>query len=189
MFFISLASVTICKNVSILELSCNRKLTTLKREDQVKAYNSTLISILAMILTLNYAFAQSPKVVPEHEHKIAEQLKLDGPTQTKGIESVELLGTVGLEKDFPALAGKQLRARELVIAPGGVVTVHQHDSRPGVAYILEGEIIEHRNDSTAPLLRRQGAVAFEQSGVAHWWENRSSHPVRALVVDIVNKEK
>lgn len=125
------------------------------------------------------------QVVPTHEHDIAQHKKLSGPTQTKGIESVVLLGNIALEKDFPALAGKHLRARELTIAPGGVVAVHQHESRPGVAYILEGEIIEHRNDHPNPIVRRQGAVAFEQSGVAHWWENKSNNIVRALVVDIL----
>jgi len=83
------------------------------------------------------------------------------------------------------MQGRVLRAREIVIAPGGVIAVHEHNTRPGVAYILEGEIVEHRNDSDKPVLRRPGDAAFERTGVAHWWENRSDKPVRALVVDIV----
>jgi len=127
----------------------------------------------------------SLSIVPSHEHKLAQTQHLKGPTKTIGIGSVNLLGVIGLEKDFPTLKGRQLRARELLIEPGGVVAVHQHDTRPGVAYILEGEIIEHRNDSNAPIVRGIGSVAFEQSGVAHWWENKSGKPVRALVVDII----
>lgn len=130
--------------------------------------------------------SNTKQIVPAHEHELANKKNLSGPTKTKGIESVTLLGTIGLEKDFPSLQGKQLRARELVIKSGGIVAVHQHDSRPGVAYILEGEIIEHRNDQTSPILRTKGAVAFEQSGVAHWWENKSSNLVKALVVDIIS---
>lgn len=132
--------------------------------------------------------ASAVQLVPAHEHDLAQKQKLDGPTKTKGIESVSLLGTIGLQKDFSAMAGKQLRARELVIAPGGVVAIHQHDARPGVAYILEGEIVEHRNDQAEAILRKKGDVAFEQSGVAHWWENKSGKTVRALVVDIISEK-
>lgn len=144
-----------------------------------------LILIFAIPSVLTAEDKPGLHVVPAHEHHIAQQKNLSGPTQTKGIESVVLLGNIELEKDFPSLTGKHLRARELTIAPGGVVAVHQHESRPGVAYILEGEIIEHRNDHPDPIVRRQGAVAFEQSGVAHWWENKSDSIVRALVVDIL----
>lgn len=77
------------------------------------------------------------------------------------------------------------RARELRIAPGGVVAVHRHEQRPGVAYILEGSIVEHRNDAAEPVVRGPGAVAFERSGITHWWESRGDTPVRALVVDVV----
>ena len=137
-------------------------------------YKFIVICITTLIyLVFNVSMADQSsamEIVPSHEHEIANKQKLSGPTKTKGIESVTLLGTIGLEKDFPMLQGKQLRARELVIQPGGVVAVHQHDSRPGVAYILEGEITEHRNDQDQPILRSKGAVAFEQSGVAHWWE-------------------
>lgn len=95
-------------------------------------------------------------------------------------KALEVLGG-----EFDGMQGRELRAREIVIAPGGVIAVHEHNTRPGVAYILEGEIIEHRNDNDKPIRRRQGDAAFERTGVAHWWENRSEKTVRALVVDIV----
>ena len=75
-----------------------------------------------------------------------------------------------------------------MIAPGGVIAVHRHEGRPGLAYILEGEIIEHRNDAEGTVLRRAGDVSFEKSGVVHWWENVSDARVRALIVDIVDAE-
>jgi len=157
-------------------------------EDTMKLRLTSIASITVVILLSNPSIANerhTPQVIPAHEHAIANKNNLSGPSKTHGIKSVTVLGSIGLEKDFPALNGRQLRARELVIAPGGVVAVHQHDSRPGVAYILEGEIIEHRSDQSEAIVRKQGAVAFEQSGVAHWWENKSEKPVRALVVDIV----
>jgi len=129
-----------------------------------------------------------PAVVPEHERKAAAKMKMPGPAKNKGVRSVTPKGTVALGHDFPALKGRVLRAREIVVEPGGVVAVHEHQQRPGVAYILEGHIYEHRAGETKPLLRGPGAVAFEQSGVVHWWENRSKKIVRALVVDIVPEE-
>lgn len=128
-------------------------------------------------------------VVPQAERDLAAKMNLSGPTQNKGIRIVRPIGVLELGGEFPRTEGRQLRARELVIEPGGVVAVHQHDARPGMAYILEGEIVEHRNDQSQPLVRKVGDVAFEKTGISHWWENRSQHPVRALVVDIVPVEK
>lgn len=130
-----------------------------------------------------------PVVVPQTERDLAAKNNLSGPTQNKGIRLIKPIGTVELGGEFPTTAGRQLRARELVIEPGGVVAVHQHDARPGMAYILEGEIVEHRNDQPQPLLRKAGDAAFEKTGISHWWENRSPYPVRALVVDIVPAER
>lgn len=124
-------------------------------------------------------------VVPDRERHAATERVTDGPQENRGIESVTALGTVALGGEFPGMEGKELRAREIVIAPGGIVAVHRHDARPGLAYILEGEIIEHRNDADGPLKRSAGNVAFEKTGVVHWWENTGDAPVRALVVDIV----
>lgn len=128
------------------------------------------------------------EVVPPAERERAAALAAQGPAQNRGVASVTRLGGVELSREFAGLAGRELRAREIVIAPGGVIGVHEHDRRPGMAYILEGEIVEHRNDAPEPVLRRAGEAAFEWSGVVHWWENRSSAPVRALVVDIVPVE-
>ena len=127
----------------------------------------------------------SHQVVPAHEKAIAVVKELSGPTKTQGISGVQTLVGLALASEFPGMTGQQLRARELVIQPGAVVAVHQHDKRPGFAYILEGEMVEHRNDQSEPIVRRVGDVAIERTGVSHWWENRSGKVARALVVDIV----
>jgi len=124
-------------------------------------------------------------VVPDHEKKIARDKALDGPTKTHGIAGVKALVALHLGSEFAAMEGQQMRARELVIEPGAVVAVHQHERRPGFAYIVEGEMIEHRNDQEGPIVRRAGDVAVERTGVSHWWENRSGKRARAIVVDIV----
>jgi quercetin dioxygenase-like cupin family protein len=48
--------------------------------------------------------------------------------------------------------------------------------------------VEHRNDATTPIRRGVGTVAFERTGVVHWWKNESDKPARAIVVDIVAAE-
>lgn len=123
-------------------------------------------------------------VVPAQERERAAGQGFDGPTENRAIAPIVTLGAVDLGSEFPGLAGRQLRAREITVLPGGVVAVHQHNGRPGLAYILEGTIIEHRNDHPDPIVRTVGAVAFEKTGVTHWWENVSTAPVRALVVDV-----
>lgn len=148
--------------------------------------------VLAALFACSTAFAHdyhaALEVVPEHEYAIAaEKRELDGPTETKGVAAVEKLGSVNLGAEFPQMEGYEFRAREITIEPGGIIAVHQHDRRPGFAYILEGEIIEHRNDHPEPLLRKPGDVAVERTGVSHWWENQSDGIVRALIVDIIHE--
>ena len=128
---------------------------------------------------------QKGNVVPLHEREISHQMQAQGPQENRGIESVTTLGHVSLAGEIGDDSNRILRAREIVIAPGGVVAVHQHDQRPGVAYIIEGELIEHRSDADGPLVRKPGAVSFERTGVTHWWDNRSDQRARALVIDIV----
>lgn len=118
----------------------------------------------------------------------ASARELNGPSETRGVESVEKVGVIELGAEFPDSEGRQMRARIFTIAPGGVVAQHTHQSRPGYAYVLSGSIIEHRSDAEAPVVRRPGDVAIERTGVAHWWENESDAPVQVLVVDIFTPE-
>lgn len=145
--------------------------------------------IAAMIGLSATAQAHEDEVTPRAERERAQVLQAEGPTETRGISGVEALGRVSLAGEIPDDSERSLRARELTIAPGGIVAVHQHEQRPGVAYILEGEMVEHRNDRDEPVLRQAGDAAFERSGVTHWWENVGDTEVRALVVDIVPTEE
>ena len=131
---------------------------------------------------------QDNEVTPRAERERAQVLQAEGPKDTRGVSAIESLGGVSLAGEIPNDGSRVLRARELTIAPGGIVAVHQHDRRPGVAYILEGEMVEYRNDRAEPILRKAGDTAFERSGVTHWWENVGDEAVRALVVDIVPAE-
>ena len=64
---------------------------------------------------------------------------------TKGV-SVKLLSTVDLGLEIEGMAGRQLRMRMVTIEPGGVIgPIHDHKDRPGIVYILQGKITDHRN--------------------------------------------
>ncbi|HAN31708.1 MAG TPA: hypothetical protein DCQ06_08945 [Myxococcales bacterium] len=123
--------------------------------------------------------------LPDQEKQIAQLKNLSGPTKTKGISGVKNLVGLPLGQEFEGMKGRQMRARELIAQPGAIVAVHQHERRPGFAYMLEGEMVEHRNDHKGPIVRRVGDVAVETTGVSHWWENRTDKIARAIVVDIV----
>ena len=122
-----------------------------------------------------------PVVAPAHEHLEPVQ----GPTHTHGVLTVKRLGAQPLGQDFNALQGRELRLRELTIAPGGSIALHRHDQRPGVAYILQGQMTERRGPGFSPRVIGPGEVAFEATGVSHWWRNEGTTPAKALVVDIV----
>ena len=148
-------------------------------------------SLPALILTLVFAptaGADDPALIPAHERALVEGQDLDGPTETRGIESAVVLGAIPLGQDFEGMDGRVLRARIVTLGPGGTVGVHQHESRPGVAYILDGRLTEHRNDADKPLERGAGAASFEHSGLIHWWVNESSESARALIIDIVRTD-
>lgn len=125
------------------------------------------------------------RVVPDSERETARQLKAHGPQENRGIEAVTLLGEQSISGEEWVGDRRRMRVREIVIQPGGVVAVHQHQGRPGMAYILEGSILEHRSDSDGPIERTRGAVSFEKTGITHWWENTGDDIVRALVVDLI----
>jgi quercetin dioxygenase-like cupin family protein len=154
------------------------------------AISVVLCCLLGMVVPVSgdNRAESSKSVVPASELKIAQDLEADGPTETIGIESSKVLGTISLAGEFAGTENHMLRVREVTVLPGGQVAVHQHNSRPGAAYILEGELVEHRNDSESPITRATGSVALEKTGTIHWWKNESTAKAKVLVVDIVSND-
>jgi quercetin dioxygenase-like cupin family protein len=65
--------------------------------------------------------------------------------ETNGV-TAELLATVALGPEIEGMAGRQLRLRRVTIEPGGVFgPMHDHNDRPGIVFILQGTITDHRN--------------------------------------------
>ena len=64
--------------------------------------------------------------------------------ETKGV-TVKLLAALDLGLEIEGMAGRQFRMRMVTIEPGGVFgPIHDHKDRPGMVYILEGTITDHR---------------------------------------------
>jgi Uncharacterized conserved protein, contains double-stranded beta-helix domain len=115
--------------------------------------------------------------------------ELTGPTETRGVTSIESLGIVELGREFPAMEGRQMRARIFTIEPGGIIGLHTHSQRPGYAYIISGKIIEHRNDTVEPVTHSAGSIAMEKNRyIDTGGKNAFDEPVKALVVDIFTPE-
>lgn len=141
-----------------------------------------LLPVAALVVSGTPAPSQPlPAVAPSHEQLAPVP---GAPTAQMGV-AVRRLGGQPLDHDFRALQGRELRLRELTIAPGGSITLHRHDQRPGVAYILEGQMTEWRGPGFTPRVIGPGEAVFEATGVSHWWRNQGTTPARALVVDIV----
>ena len=72
----------------------------------------------------------------------------DAARETKGV-SVELLSAIDLGPEVEGMAGLQFRMRMVTIEPGGVFgPLHDHKGRPGMVYVLQGTITDHRDGAT-----------------------------------------
>jgi len=108
-----------------------------------------------------------------------------GP-ETKGV-SVRLLSTVDLGPEIEGMAGRQLRMRIVTMEPGAVFgPVHDHVDRPGVVYILQGTITDHRNGVATDY--GPGLGWPEDRNTVHWLENRGTTPAVEISVDIVRQD-
>ncbi|MCU7249845.1 cupin [Pseudomonas koreensis] len=103
--------------------------------------------------------------------------------ETQGV-TVQLLATIDLGTEIEGMAGRQLRMRLVTIESGGVLgPVHDHIDRPGVEYILQGTITDHRNGVATDY--GPGVGWPEDHNTTHWLENRGAVPAREISVDIV----
>lgn len=103
--------------------------------------------------------------------------------ETQGV-TAELLATVDLGPEIEGMAGRQLRMRLFTFEPGAVFgPVHDHEGRPGVVYILQGTITDHRDGVATDY--GPGTGWPEDRETRHWLENRGTAPAVEISVDIV----
>jgi quercetin dioxygenase-like cupin family protein len=110
---------------------------------------------------------------------------LVGP-ETAGV-AVALLATVDLGAEIPGMDGHQLRMRMVTLAPGGVFgPVHDHRGRPGMVYILQGTVTDHRDGTATDY--GPGLGWPEDRNTVHWLENRGTVAAVEISVDVVRQE-
>lgn len=104
----------------------------------------------------------------------------------KGIV-VESLATVDLGLEIQGMEGWQLRMRMVTIEPGGVFgPVHDHKGRPGVVYVLQGTITDHREGIATEY--GPGVGWPEDQNTLHWLENKGTVSAVEVSVDVVRNE-
>jgi quercetin dioxygenase-like cupin family protein len=106
--------------------------------------------------------------------------------ETKGV-TVKLLAALDVGPEIEGMAGRQLRMRMVTIEPGGVFgPLHDHKDRPGMVYILQGTITDHRDGVTKEY--GPGVGWPEDKNTKHWLENRGKTPAVEISVDIVRQQ-
>jgi quercetin dioxygenase-like cupin family protein len=106
--------------------------------------------------------------------------------ETRGV-TTEVLATVDLGPEIEGMAGRQLRMRMVTMEPGGVFgPMHDHKDRPGIVYILQGTITDHRDGVVTDY--GPGVGWPEDRNTLHWLENRGTVPAVEISVDIVRPE-
>jgi quercetin dioxygenase-like cupin family protein len=119
----------------------------------------------------------------EEEHAMGEE---QPAPVTTGV-TVRSLAAVDLGPEIEGMEGRRLRLREVTIAPGGVFgPVHDHVDRPGIVYILQGVITDHRDGLSTDY--GPGVGWPEDRNTTHWLENRGTIPAVEISVDIVGRE-
>lgn len=106
--------------------------------------------------------------------------------ETSGV-TAELLATVDLGAEIEGMAGRDLRLRLFTFEPGAVFgPVHDHVGRPGLVYILQGTITDHRNGVATDF--GPGVGWPEDRNTRHWLENRGTATAVEVSVDVVLRD-
>jgi quercetin dioxygenase-like cupin family protein len=106
--------------------------------------------------------------------------------ETKGV-TAELLAMVDLGPEIEGMTGRQLRMRMFTCQPGAVFgPIHDHVGRPGIVYILQGTITDHRDGGATDY--GPGVGWPEDSNTKHWLENRGTITAVEISVDLLTQD-
>lgn len=106
----------------------------------------------------------------------------NAPTENKGVK-VSAPTAIDLAGQIEGVEGRQLRLRVVTIEPGGIAAVHSHNGRPGMAWVAQGTLTEHREGKGVKEYR-PGEVLVEDKDTVHWAENKGSEPLVVVAVDV-----
>jgi len=120
--------------------------------------------------------------------KVGVDVMKAGATAPKGVVD-SVIGAIDLAQEKVKLAGYQIRARQLVIQPGGEVPWRSHAERPALIYVVSGTITEFRSTCKEPIVHRGGELAVENHEVSHWWKNTGNEPVVIISFDLFHESQ
>jgi quercetin dioxygenase-like cupin family protein len=105
--------------------------------------------------------------------------------ENRGV-TAELLATVDLGPEIEGMSGREMRMRMFTFEPGATFgPLHDHKDRPGLVYILQGTITDHRNGDATDY--GPGVGWPEDRHTTHWLENKGTVPAVEISVDIVRQ--
>jgi quercetin dioxygenase-like cupin family protein len=109
-----------------------------------------------------------------------------GTPETKGVME-ELLASVDLGPEIEGMAGRQLRMRLFTFEPGAIFgPTHDHIGRPGIVYVLQGAITDHRDGVATEY--GPGVGWPEDRTTKHWLENRGTSTAVEISFDLVTQD-
>jgi quercetin dioxygenase-like cupin family protein len=105
---------------------------------------------------------------------------------TRGV-TADLLESVDLGPELEGMEGRELRMRMFTFEPGAVFgPLHDHKGRPGIVFILQGTITDHRDGVATDY--GPGLGWPEDRNTLHWLENRGEVTAVEISVDIVTHD-
>ncbi len=140
-------------------------------------------SLLASAAFLAFAFAPAAQAGECPAASVKDGATQPGPSAPKGVVDT-VISSIDLGQGY-GIEGRLLRARRLVIQPGGIVPWHGHGERPANIFVLEGQITEFRSNCAVPIVHKKGDVVAETGQIFHWWRNDSRGKVVLLSSDIL----
>lgn len=108
---------------------------------------------------------------------------LRGPAIGNG-NSTEAIDEIALGDELPGFAGYNMRARYVVVKPGGHIRIHNHTGRPAFSYVVNAPVTQHRSDRAGEAIAHPPGSLTADNNIGHWWKNNSKQTARWYVVDI-----
>ena len=134
------------------------------------------LSSVAFLLSFTAAAAIAADTPPD------KNTGLVGSTEPVGTVDLAPHNLAGVPGDY------ELRARAIVIVPGGATANHPHAGRPGVVRVIKGTLIEYRGSAERTV--KAGDYWFENADTTHWFRNPSAtEPAEIWAVDLVPRKK
>jgi quercetin dioxygenase-like cupin family protein len=107
---------------------------------------------------------------------------LVGPALGVG-NSTEAIDEFPLGPEVPGFEGYQMRARYIVVKPGGTIRIHNHTGRPAFSYVVNTAVTQRRSDEPQLIEHKAGDLSADND-ISHYWRNTSDVTARWYVVDI-----